>query len=257
MINLTAAAPTSFRRIGAVAVAVGVLVALLAGCARSEIGELVAGKYPLHTNITATTFWVGEIYDPNASDGSQVLSTYDSLWFDSYGGCDGVVIDGSCQTEKRSAANGYFPSSISPRENPFDLDRPYDDINDEVGFAGRDDVVPWAGEAPYLENSGDRGFSFLKNRWVVISRAGLTCYGQIQDAGPGQYHDSRYVFGSDDERPRNKRWDNAGLDVSPAINGCLQFEQLDGTQGVDWAFVDEEDVPDGPWKEIVTTSQVR
>src|ERR1700744_5879735 len=33
--------------------------------------------YPWHTNIVSTTFWVGEIFDPNASDGSQVISTYD------------------------------------------------------------------------------------------------------------------------------------------------------------------------------------
>ena len=36
------------------------------------------GQYPWHTDIVATTFWVGEVFDPNASDGSQVISTYDS-----------------------------------------------------------------------------------------------------------------------------------------------------------------------------------
>ncbi|MFH5880434.1 hypothetical protein [Arthrobacter sp. NA-172] len=50
-----------------------------------------AGKYPWHTGIVSTTFWVGEIFDPNAADGSQVTSTYDSRWMQSYGGCDGLV----------------------------------------------------------------------------------------------------------------------------------------------------------------------
>ena len=65
--------------------------------------------YPWHTNIVSTTFWVGEIFDPNASDGSQVVSTYDTNWYANYGGCDGVISGGSCNTEARTAANDYFP----------------------------------------------------------------------------------------------------------------------------------------------------
>jgi len=30
----------------------------------------VAGAYPWHTGIVSTTFWVGEVFDPNAADGS-------------------------------------------------------------------------------------------------------------------------------------------------------------------------------------------
>lgn len=48
------------------------------------------------------------------------------------------------------------------------------------------------------------------------------------------------------------------MDVSPALNGCLGFSNLDGQDDrVDWQFVDEEDVPDGPWRRIITTSQVQ
>ena len=36
--------------------------------------------YPVHTNIVSTTFWVGEIFNASIADGSQVCSTYDSLW---------------------------------------------------------------------------------------------------------------------------------------------------------------------------------
>jgi len=214
--------------------------------------------YPWHTSIVSTTFWVGEIFDPNADDGSQMISTYDSDWFGSFGGCDGVTVDGGCETEARSASNGYFPTSMTPLENPFYLDLPFDDINDAEGFATRDAVVPWASAEPYASHRGDQHFSYLKNRWVELTRDGLTCYGQIQDAGPGEYHDAAYVFGSDDARPVNARYGGAGLDVSPALTGCLGYPEINGESAlVDWRFVDDVDVPPGPWLDIVTTSQVR
>ena len=65
------------------------------------------------------------------------------------------------------------------------------------------------------------------------------------------------VFGTDDRRPKSTRFNNAGLDVSPALNGCLGFGSLNGDQDqVDWRFVDDIDVPDGPWRRIVTLQQV-
>ncbi len=83
---------------------------------------------------------------------------------------------------------------------------------------------------------------------------GNTCYGQIEDAGPGEYHDSNYVFGSNDARPANTKYNGAGMDVSPALNGCLAFSELNGQNDmVDWQFVDDIDVPSGPWKTLVTT----
>ena len=90
----------------------------------------------------------------------------------------------------------------------------------------------------------------------------LTCYAQNEDAGPAGssnsgYEDKSYVFGSDDARPLNKLYQGAGLDVSPAVNGCLAYVELNGdTDQVNWQFVDDVDVPDGPWKKAVTTSQV-
>jgi len=226
---------------------------LMTGCGP----ELPEGEYPWHTDIVATTFWVGEVFDPDASDGSQVISAYDGEWMTRYGGCDGVVVRGECRTEERRAANGYFPLHMTPLENPFYLDLPFDDVTDEVSFAIRDEVVPWADEPRYANRSGDRTFSYMKNRWVMLHRDGRFCYGQVQDAGPGVYDDWRYVFGEDDRRPVNSRYGGSGLDVSPALNGCLDFRDLNGmSDRVDWRFVDDWDVPDGPWKRIVTTSQV-
>jgi len=225
--------------------------------APSALAALPSG-HPWHTDIISTTFWVGEVFDATASDGSQVLSTYGGKWMESYGGCDGVVIDDGCETEARTAACDYFPLEMTPLENPFYLDLPFDDINDADAFARRDEVIPWAGESPYAENVGNRNFSYMKNRWVQLVKGDRVCHGQIQDAGSGEYNDAEYVFGHDDARPANSRYNGAGMDVSPALNGCLAFADLNGqSDRVDWRFLEESEVPDGPWRMIITTSPVR
>ncbi len=213
-------------------------------------------SYPWHTNIVATTFWVGEVFDPDAPDGSQVTSTYDENWLENYGGCDGIEVAGECRTERRTADNNYAPSSMVPKENPFYLDLPYDDLNDKVGFALRGQVIPWADEAPYKDRVDDPGVSLMKDRWVMIRKSTRVCFGQIEDAGPGQYSDVEYVFGDRDQRPLNMRYNGAGMDVSPALNGCLGFAEINGQNDVvDWRFVDDDDVPSGPWKETITKTR--
>ncbi|MCM3614825.1 hypothetical protein M3672_10300 [Microbacterium enclense] len=244
------------RQTATITLAVVVAVALPA-CAAMPRPRPDTG-YPWHTDIVATTFWVGEVFDPGAPDGSQRVSTYDSDWLGSYGGCDGIEADGECRTEPRTAEADYFPTRMTPRENPFYLDLPFDDLNDETGFATRGEVVPWAADRLYASAVDDPDISLMKNRWVVLHRDGRVCYGQIQDAGPGEYRDAAYVFGDDDRRPTNTRFNGAGLDVSPALNGCLGFADLDGDgDRVDWAFVDDGDVPPGPWTKLVTDSPAR
>jgi hypothetical protein len=233
--------------------------------------------YPWHTNIVATTFWVGELFNSSVSDGSQVCSTYDSKWAYHWsglstgkvpksasgcagspsGGCDGIAgSKGKCATEARKASNGYFPSKATPKENPFYLDLPYDDINDSRAFKTRCTDIPWAAGSSRCK---DANFSYMKNRWVhIVGPSGRDCYGQIEDAGPSHgslYHDAAYVFGSGDVKPAQKQFNRAGMDVSPALNGCLGFRELDGdTDHVKWRFVD--DPPAGPWTKVVTTSGV-
>ncbi|CAN5571490.1 hypothetical protein BH10ACT11_BH10ACT11_20230 [soil metagenome] len=238
--------------------------------------------YPKHSKIVATTFWVGELFNRSLADGSQVCSTYDRNWAFHWsgvndgrvphgaagcaraiiGGCDGVPgRHHRCRTERRKGFNGFFPTHADPRENPFYLDLPYDDINDRVGFRERCKVIPWADRGRYRGHCNDHGFSYMKNRWVRIAGPnGRACYGQIEDAGPSHgslYHDRRYVFGRGDHQPVQGHFNNAGMDVSPALNGCLGFRSLDGDQDlVGWRFVDQRDVPKGPWRRIVTTSPV-
>lgn len=213
--------------------------------------------YPWHTNIIATTFWVGEVFDPDAGDGSQVVSTYDAHWLAHYGGCDGVVVEGRCTTERRTAANGWFPTRMVPLQNPFYLDLPFDDVNDPMAFRMRESVVPWARDPGYAGRTRDPNASLMKNRWVRLRKGSRICYGQIEDAGPAEYHDATYVFGDGDHRPINRRYNGAGLDVSPALNGCLGFASLNGNDDrVDWQFVDSVDVPPGPWRTLVTSRPV-
>ncbi|WP_454299364.1 hypothetical protein [Salana multivorans] len=280
---------TVAARLAVVVVGAGAVVLLLGcrGAAPGTTADPGAERYPLHTDIVATTFWVGEVFDPSVPDGSQVCSTYDAQWAFHWsgastgvvpgdaeacpgaplGGCDGVAGDTdpagtSCETEPRTAENDFFPSSGAvPLENPFYLDLPYDDLHDPIGFAQRCEVIPWADDPGYAGRCEDRTFSYMKNRWVAITGPnGTTCYGQVEDAGPSHddlYHDAEYVFGDTDARPAQEKFNNAGLDVSPALNGCLGFADLDGDQDrVSWRFVDDDDVPPGPWLRIVTTSGV-
>lgn len=192
---------------------------LAAGCA-SGPSELNV-DHPWHHDVVATNFWVGQVIS-NAPDGSQKLSAYDDDWEANYGGCDGIVDnDGVCAFEPRTAANDYFPSQITPKQNPFYLDLPLSDRN-------------------------------LKDRWVELRKGAATCYGQVEDAGPAVYDDTAYVLGN--ARPKNTRFNGAGLDVSPSLNGCLGFTgRVDGASDrVDWRFVDAADVPTGPWTKIRT-----
>jgi hypothetical protein len=255
----------------------------------------VVSAYPTHTNIVSTSFWVGEIFNANLSDGSQVCSTYDSKWAlhhtgvtigntpasasgcagSPVGGCDGVSTGTTlstfkCATEARTAANGFFPTAQpKPLENPFYLDLPFDDLNDPTAFANRCTTIPWAAAvnaSTGVNHCADTSFSYMKNMWVKITGPnGQTAYGQIEDAGPSSgslYHDSGYVFGSNDARPVNTQFSGdpsqgAGMDVSPALNGVLGFASLDGDNDhVSWSFVDRANVPAGPWLNVVTTSQV-
>lgn len=232
------------------------LVALAIGCSTTMPHPAAptvtdGGGYPWHTSITATTFWVGEVLDPSSPDGSQRLSAYDTQWETHYGGCDGLQGYRSCQTEPRIAANDFFPSAMTPRQNPFYLDLPFDDLNNAAAHRQRSTVVPWARQSP------PDSASLMKNRWVQLVEGDRTCYGQIEDAGPEQYDDAGYVFGSNDQRPANRKLRGAGLDVSPALNGCLGFSSLNGDRDrVNWRFVDAATVPPGPWTRLITTTPV-
>lgn len=197
--------------------------------------------YPLHTNITATVFWVGEPVGDGSSE-NNAISAWDDEWQKHFGCFD--------NPEKR---NGYFPTGCTPKENPFYLDLPYNDFADEGDRRPNAfQTIPWAKEKTWGAEE-----SLMKNQWVKIIRNGIICYGQIEDAGPYAYDDAQYVFGTHDERPKNTKASSAGMDVSPALRDCLKFQGLNNDENkVSWQFVKESEVPTGPWKQLVTTSQI-
>ena len=215
-------------------------------------------RYPVHTNITATVFWVGEPQGGGSSE-NNAISAYDDAWQSHYGGVDDFTVI-------RSAANRYFPG-FTPKENPFYLDLPYDDFtNSGNPRPDRSTVVPWAAQDAAALRSR-RPFSLMKNRWVKLWRTvrGViyTAYGQVEDAGPYVYDDSAYVFGAGDPRPASPQARNAGMDVSPALRDYLHFggrsaaDRLNNDSNrVSWQFVDTGQVPAGPWTRIVTRRQV-
>jgi hypothetical protein len=218
-------------------------------------------NYPLHTNITATVFWLGEPQGGGSSE-DNALTAFDDLALAHYTGYPSnkaalaAGVYDYPEWAKRDADTCFpvWPGGRTPQENPFYCDLPYNEFHDSgAPKKNRASVIPWAPSLFPLRPDQ----SAMKNRWLRISKGGITCYAQIEDCGPYVYNDVAYVFGSDDRRPRSKRAHNAGMDVSPAVAMYLRFNGENNDENrVDWQFVDDDAVPDGPWKRIVSTRGV-
>jgi hypothetical protein len=185
------------------------------------------GEYAWKQGIATTVFWVGEqatVNNPVSND----KSAWDTGWVSSYGGMD------SPNPEDRL---NFVPVSFTPRQNPFYVALPYNDIDDHHTKPEAAQVIPW------FNNSFVRdGQSVCKGRWIEIRHGKKVCYAQWEDVGPFQTDHWQYVFGI--ERPRPNRNQDAGLDVSPAVREFLGLANIDFC---DWKFVDFFHVPIGPW----------
>ncbi len=190
--------------------------------------------YMIHKNISTTYFWAGEEAGKDNGDISNLPSAWDEDWVKHFGGID--------TPDKR---NGFYPASFTPKENPFYFALPYNDFNSKGNQKNDPEALAIWGAG----KSGD--YSICKNQWIKITKSGKTVYAQWQDVGPFGEDDKAYVFGG--ATPKSKENSHAGLDVSPAVHDYLGLGDVDKT---DWQFVDAKDVPSGPWKNIVTTSQV-
>jgi hypothetical protein len=193
---------------------------------RVVAAAIPSSPYHLHENITATVFWVGESASADNGWISNTKSAWDHFWMDRFGGYDDPT-----------NRNGFLPTAFTPKENPFYVALPYGDYT-VSGLKESIQKVPWY--KPIRT-----GESLLKNRWVKITTNGRTAYAQWEDVGPFETDDFDYVFGV--ARPKY----DVGIDVSPAVR---DFLEIGGKGLVSWQFVDEQDVPDGPWKLVVTTS---
>jgi hypothetical protein len=186
-----------------------------------------------HSNIITTEFWVGEPSDASNGYIANAQSAWDGSWQSHYGGID--------NPNNRS---GYFPASFKPKENPFYFALPYNDIN-EAGKRKSN-----AKFCPNSTISSLANYSWCKNAWIKIRYQGKVAYAQWEDVGPFEEDDSSYVFGN--AMPKNKEGEKAGLDVSPAVSTLLG---LHGKDNCDWSFVDFNNVPNGPWRQIITSSK--
>jgi len=181
---------------------------------------------------TTTVFWVGEEADSSNDYIANDESAWDRHWEEHFGGYDDP-----------SDRCGYQPCEFTPDENPFYVALPYDDLKEDGTRKSSSKRIPW-----YDAVQGSR--SIVKDHWVRVIYKGRACYGQWEDVGPNETDDFTYVFGSK-TTPKNTFDERAGLDISPALRDCLGVSDVSITS---WSFVDNRDVPDGPWMETVTGS---
>lgn len=199
------------------------------GSVVSERNSLMTGSgdYPWKMGITATVFWVGELATAN-NPMSNDKSAWDTDWIASYGGTD------SPNPEDRAK---FLPLTFVPRQNPFYVALPYNDVDDHHTKLEAVQVIPWFNNA-FMRD----GQSVCKGRWVAIRHGRKICYAQWEDVGPFQTDDWQYVFGGERPRPNSNR--DAGLDVSPAVR---EYLGMGGIDVCDWKFVEFLQVPIGPW----------
>ncbi len=184
-------------------------------------------RYPWKERIVTTTFWIGERPTKNNPVPNHI-SAWDSKWAKNYGGTD---------APDRSERANYIPVAFTPRQNPFYVALPYNDVTNNGHKAEAAKVIPWFKSA--YEAAGK---TVLKGRWLAIRFKDRVCYGQWEDCGPFRTDHWQYVFGNERPKPNLNR--GAGLDVSPAVRDFLGMSDTDVT---DWRFVDFEEVPSGPW----------
>ena len=180
--------------------------------------------------IVTTTFWIGERPSPRNPVPNDA-SSWDVHWAKNYGGTDDP------DSSKRAR---YIPTAFTPKQNPFYVALPYNDLQKGGHKPEAPAVIPWFQSA----YSGP-GKSVLKGRWIAIRFGNRTCYGQWEDCGPFRTDHWQYVFGNERPKPNLNR--GAGLDVSPAVRDYLGMADTDVT---DWRFVEFEEVPTGPWSTL-------
>lgn len=188
--------------------------------------DSLRGGMPWKRNVVATVFWVGELPTEN-NPTPNVMSAWDQNWQQNFGGYD--------QPERR---DGFCPEGFTPALNPFYIALPYNDVaKGGVHRPEASEVIPW-----FWETYRGDGISVCKGRWLAIHHNGRVCYAQWEDVGPFEVDHWQYVFGN--ETPRANRNKAAGIDLSPAVR---DFLGLRSGAMVEWRFVDDRQVPRGPW----------
>ncbi|MBB5351603.1 hypothetical protein HNR46_001840 [Haloferula luteola] len=191
--------------------------------------------YPWRQNITATVFWIGEQPTQN-NPVPNCKSSWDQNWMANYGGYDNP--EPAARVANHNASD-FRPKGFLPKLNPFYIALPYNDILRHGAHkpeAAR--VIPW-----FRRHNPEPGKTVLKGRWLQIYHGGRSCYAQWEDCGPFVTDDWNYVFGN--SRPKNHNNKDAAIDISPAVRDYLD---LQSGEKCHWRFVEDAQVPYGPWK---------
>ncbi len=197
----------------------------------TTIPSVINTGYQIHANVTTTIFWIGESAASDNGYISNTASAWDDFWLKDFGGIDDP-----------NNRNGSLPAGFTPKENPFYFALPYDDF-DSTGKRKADaSMIYWYGKTSLTNTE-----SILKNHWIKITKGIKTAYAQWEDVGPTNTDDLGYVFGS-----HQPQYIKSGLDVSPAVRDLLGLSDVDKTY---WQFVNDTQIPVGPWNQIITTSQ--
>lgn len=185
-------------------------------------------RYPWKSNIVTTVFWIGERPTENNPVPNN-KSSWDANWTSSYGGYD---------SPDPGSRKNYIPVSFTPKQNPFYVALPYNDVTRGQFKPEAALVIPW-----FRREFRAQGQSVCRDRWLAIRKGNRVCYAQWEDCGPFRTDHFQYVF--QNERPKPNLNRGAGLDVSPAVRDYLGLQSTDVT---DWQFVEVRDVPSGPWR---------
>jgi hypothetical protein len=185
----------------------------------------IPSRWPWRERIKTTVFWIGEKPAQNNPVPND-KSSWDGRWEANYGGYD-------CPKNRI----GFRPAGFIPRQNPFYIALPYNDVDRNGTKPEASKVIPW-----FHREFQKNGHSVVKGRWIAIRHKGRICYAQWEDCGPFRTDHWAYVFGN--ARPSPNRNGAAGLDVSPAVRDYLGM----GSGAItDWKFVEVNEIPRGPW----------
>ena len=185
-------------------------------------------RYPWKKGIEAKVSWIGQHSRP----GMSVAAAWDANLVGSFGGVDDPDV------AKRTA--DFRPAAFTPKLNPFYVSLPFNDLESHGKTKPETrEVVPWFD--PHTHINGE---SICRNRWVAIRQGDQVCYAQWTEVGPYEANDWYYVFGNG---PQPTSGHPEGIGISPAVRDCLGYAPL---STVDWRFVEEELVPEGPWRKF-------
>ena len=143
--------------------------------------------------------------------------------------------------DSEARTDAYIPKGFTPGLNPFYVSLPYNDcVNVGQHKPEAAKIIPW-----FKTSFVKAGRTVLRGTWLAIRYEDRVCYAQWENCGPFGADDSNYVFGT--ARPKNKKDNGSGIEVSPAVR---DFLKMDSGATVDWRFVDVGEIPAGPWSKL-------